>query len=68
MMDCHSTLRPGVIPRRGKVDFTNLFNHFSCKLIKEGKDLLDVFVKEGLAIRNNKPSLNNMVTNGFVGL
>ena len=68
MIECHSNLKPNIIPRRGKQDFTNLFKHFTPKIIKNGKDSLDVFVKEGMAIKYKSANLNNMSTNGFTTL
>ena len=66
MIKTHSDLKPHTIPRRGKVDFKNLFNHFTPQVIKQGKDTLSTYIEEGLAIRAYKPDMNTMNTNGFV--
>ena len=68
MIEFHKNLKPTTIPKKGKPSFNNLFKHFTPKIIKNGKDTIDVFVKEGMAIKYNRPSLNNMNTNGFVSL
>ena len=68
MIECHQDLKPPIIPRRGTPSFTNLFKHFTPKIINYGKDTLDTYIKEGMAIKYKKPSLNNMFTNGFKSL
>ena len=68
MIECHKDLKPPIIPRRGKPSFTNLFKHFTPKIIKNGKDTMDIYIKEGMAIKYKRPSLNNMFTNGFISL
>lgn len=66
MIEKHPELKPSYIPKKGKINFENLFKHFEPQLIKNGKDSLDVFIKEGLAIRAQRPPINGMFTNGFV--
>ena len=68
MIESHQDLKPNTIPRRGKPDFNNLFKHFTPKILKNGKDTMDVYIKEGMAIKYKKPSLNNMSSNGFSSL
>ena len=64
MINSHIDLIPNTISR--KVDFKNLFSNFTPQIIKHGKDTLDLFIQEGLAIRASKPTINTMSTNGFV--
>ena len=59
-------LKPSHILRKGKVNFQNLFNQFEPQILKNGKDCLDVFIKEGLAIKAQRPPINGMLTNGYV--
>ena len=63
MSKVHSNLKPNTIPRR--VNFNNLFKHFTPKLLHKGKDTLDTFLKENMHIKLTKPSMNTMLTNGF---
>ena len=66
MIEKHPELKPRNIPRKGKVNFENLFKHFKPNIIKRGKDSLDLFIKEGLAIKAQRPPVNGMLTNGFI--
>ena len=64
MMEKHDNLKPKKFGRQS--DFKNLFTHFKPRILKTCKDSLGTFVTEGLAIKYNKPSLNNMQGNGFL--
>ena len=64
MVEKHSNLKPSTLGKR--TDFKNLFTHFTPKILSRCKDSLATFVTEGLAIKDNKPSLNNCQGNGFL--
>ena len=66
MIKHHKDLKPKNIPKKGRVNFNNLFQHFTPKIIHKGKDTLDLYLKEGIHIKKNRPSVNTMHTNGFV--
>ena len=51
---------------KNKVDLESFMHHFKPEIVKKGKDTLDVFIKEGLCLKYDKPTLNNMQTNGFI--
>ena len=47
------------------VNFNNLFTIFKPEIIKYGYDTMDVYVKEEIIIKYARPTLNNILTNGF---
>ena len=51
---------------KGKRNHEFLFNNFDIQIVRKCYDSLDTFINEGLVIKNDKPSLNNMNNNGFV--
>ena len=65
MMEAHKDLKPPSF--KNKVNFQNLFTHYKPEVIRYGKDCLDTFLKEGMEIKYQKPKLNQMMTNGFIG-
>jgi len=64
MRRCHPDLKPQTI--RNKVNFADFITHFKPEIIDRGRDTLDTFIREGVRLKNDKPSLNNMCTNGFI--
>ena len=66
MIKHHKELEPKDMPRRGRINFNNLFQHFKPKIIHKAKDTLDLYLKEGIHIQRNKPHINTMHTNVFV--
>ena len=66
MIEKHPELKPSHMPKKGKVNFENLFRRFKPQLIKNGKDTLENLILEGMAIRSEKPHINGMLTNGFI--
>ena len=66
MIKHHKELEPKDMPRRGRINFNNIFQHFKPKIIHKGKDTLDLYLKEGIHIQRNKPHINTMHTNVFV--
>ena len=66
MIEKHPELKPSHIPKRGKVNFENLFKQFKPQILKNGKDTLENFILEGMAIKSERPPLNGMLTNGYI--
>ena len=62
MLKVHDNLKPTTFPRP---DLNTFFKNFTCQIINHGKDTLDTFLKENLAIKSQKPQLNTMSTNGY---
>ena len=69
MINNHPDLQPTTEQLKnlkGKVDFGTFLTRFTPSILYHGKDTLDVFINEGLYIRDNKPKMNNNLSNGFV--
>ena len=66
MISHHSHLNKSNNNHPPKVNFNNLFHHFTPKIIDRGTDTLNLFIKEGIHIKSSKPHINNMSTNGYV--
>ena len=52
--------------RSRKPDLKNLLKIYEFSKLAKGKDVLEVFIREGIAIQKHRPNLNNMSGNGFV--
>ena len=52
--------------KRSKPNFEKLWEHFTFKKAAKGKDIMDLFIKEGLVISRTKPKVNNMMGNGLI--
>lgn len=59
----HGDLKPAHIERKPRLD--NFFEYFTPNIVARGRDTLDTFIREGLAIRDSKPTMNNCSSNGF---
>ena len=69
MMEKHPELEPlatDKIKLRRKVDMAGFFKKFTPSIIHHGRDTFDVFLNEGLKIREENPSINTMSYNGFI--
>ena len=67
MCTAHPDLKiPAADVKRGTIDMSNFLKNFTPEILKSCKDTLDTYLWEGLMIRDKKPSLNNMQTNGFI--
>ena len=42
------------------------WKNFKFKKVAQGKDILEVYIKEGLDINKYRPKVNNMMGNGFI--
>ena len=63
MIKCHGDLKPSKIER--KTSLPNFLQTFTPEIVARGRDTLDTFIREGLAIRDRKPTMNNCSSNGF---
>ena len=63
MVKFHEDLKPNTIKR--KTDYNAFFTNFTGQIIDHGRDTLDTFLKENMAIKALKPKINTMLTNGF---
>ena len=52
--------------RSRKPDLKNFLKIYEFTKLAKGKDVLEVFIREGIAIHKYKPNLNNQSGNGFV--
>ena len=69
MKEKHPELEPSASEKaklRGKVDMTTFLQTFTPSILRYGKDTFDVFLNEGLEIKEKKPSINTMSYNGFI--
>ena len=44
----------------------NLLEAYEIKIIAQGKDSIEAYIKEGLQIKKKKPTLNEKLENGWV--
>ena len=65
MVKFHKDLKPKTQRKKGKRDYNAFFKNFTGQIINHGRDTLDMYLKENLAIKTQKPSVNTMLTNGF---
>ena len=69
MIEKHPELEPTAAEKlklRRKVDMAGFFKKFNPSIIHHGRDTFDVFLNEGLKIREENPSINTMSYNGFI--
>ena len=67
MINFHPELRTSAADvKRGTVNFNNLFENFTPKILCKCRETLDTYIWEGIHIRERKPALNNMCSNGFI--
>ena len=52
--------------KKSKPDMAKLWEHFNFRKVTKGKDILELFIKEGLVIGRSQPKINNIMGNGFI--
>ena len=53
-------------PLPNKINFKNLFKHYKVEILKQCKDPLETYIVECMNIKKSVPTLNNILTNGFI--